>query len=356
MQSILFIALTPGMADIAARAARELKVSFPIEVVSFEKGAEVAKENSDADVMVSRGLMVDLLRQHTEVPVVGLTMTIEELLESVNKLMGVGAKKIGVVVHRRFLDMDRSDISIGNISILLRPWNTLAEIPEILKKLRDEGVDAISGDKGGYTRAKEQGFIVDLIESGLNAIKRTIKEALKISQVQSREREREREKTQKVEMKLSELYSELEQSAASVEELAASSEELAASSQDSSNIAKRITKEVDKITEILQVIHLVARQTNLLGVNAAIEAAHAAGYGRGFSVVAGEIRKLAQESNKSAKDIDEMLVCFQQSVIQVQENVEQCNVIAQEQATATQVLSGKLGGIRVLGENLKTMM
>lgn len=87
MKSIFFVALTPGMAEIATQAAKELNVSFPIDVVSFDKGADAAKANSNVDVMISRGLMVDLLRQHSEVPVVGITMTIEEMLESVHRLV-----------------------------------------------------------------------------------------------------------------------------------------------------------------------------------------------------------------------------------------------------------------------------
>lgn len=356
MKTIYFVALTPGMAEIATQAAQELEVDFPIEVVSFDRGAEVAKANSDADVFISRGLMVDLLRQHSEVPVVGITMTIEEMLESVHRLVVGGATKVGVVVHRGFLEMDDSDFSIADISILIRRWNTLEDIPKILENLREIGAEAISGDKGGYTTAKEQGYTADLLESGLHAIKRTINEALKISTAKSREREKERKKMQNVEHTLSELYSELEQSAASVEELAASSEELASKSQESSNISKTISKEVDNISDILEVISFVSSQTNLLGLNAAIEAAHAGEHGRGFSVVAGEIRKLADESNKSAKNIDDMLKKFQQLVAFVQENVEQSNTIAQEQANATQVLADKLEGIRAISEDLKTMM
>jgi methyl-accepting chemotaxis protein len=94
-----------------------------------------------------------------------------------------------------------------------------------------------------------------------------------------------------------------EKGALRISEVVSSIGEIAVSSKDVSLIINELDVSSNKIGEIIQIITAISAQTNLLALNAAIEAARAGEFGKGFSVVADEIRKLADESNSAATQI-----------------------------------------------------
>jgi methyl-accepting chemotaxis protein len=94
-------------------------------------------------------------------------------------------------------------------------------------------------------------------------------------------------------------------------------ERLAAEVGNSTEAMSELKRESDKIGSVLDVIKSVAQQTNLLALNAAIEAARAGEAGRGFAVVADEVRSLAQRTQKSTEEIEQLISGLQSGTQQV---------------------------------------
>jgi methyl-accepting chemotaxis protein len=108
---------------------------------------------------------------------------------------------------------------------------------------------------------------------------------------------------------------------------------------------KSLSEQSKKINSVLSVIGGIADQTNLLALNAAIEAARAGEQGRGFAVVADEVRNLASRTQASTVEINEMLSELHKLVTQTVQTMEESQVSCLSSVESSRAISESLGAV-----------
>ena len=273
-------------------------------------------------------------------PIIGVTLTLKDISEGEGDL----TKRI----------VNNSKDEVGDLS---RYFNeTLEKIRNLVVKIKTEA--GMLSDIGSNlaTNMNETAAAVNEINANIQSIKgRVMNQSASVSETHAT--------MEQVTVNIDKLNEHVEDQSANVSQASSAIEEMVANIQSVTgtlvnnfvnvttlkeasevgriglqNVAtdiQGIARESEGLLEINAVMENIASQTNLLSMNAAIEAAHAGDAGRGFAVVADEIRKLAESSSEQSKTIGAILKKIKESIDNITESTE--NVLKKFEAIDTNV-------------------
>lgn len=147
----------------------------------------------------------------------------------------------------------------------------------------------------------------------------------------------------------------VEQTAAGIEDISDSVTSLADRVTDITTQMKDVSSSAEQIGEISSVVKGISDQSNLLGLNAAIEAARAGDVGKGFSVVANEIRKLATNSKENVNQINDITKNIQELIDTLNQAFLEVNTLTDNQSGSIQEFSATIQEISSKAQELASL-
>ncbi|WP_432463715.1 methyl-accepting chemotaxis protein [Agarivorans sp. QJM3NY_33] len=145
-----------------------------------------------------------------------------------------------------------------------------------------------------------------------------------------------------------------EQSQKQLRQALGENKNLAEKSEVTAATAESLNQQVERVTDILQIIRNIAEQTNLLALNAAIEAARAGEQGRGFAVVADEVRHLAEKTATSTNQVEDILTELSHHssnlITYMNESLQASRVCVEAIDSSAQFVSGSINDVIQAGQ------
>ncbi|RQD72251.1 MAG: methyl-accepting chemotaxis protein [Tindallia sp. MSAO_Bac2] len=198
--------------------------------------------------------------------------------------------------------------------------NMVGTVREILEDVKNAS-DAVSASSKALTETSAQNTraseevaraVEDIAAGATDQAERTESGSTKASQL-GEQIESNTKLMEALTQSSKEVFVNIQQGIEEIQNISESYQTTNEAMQDIQQGIRQTDGSADKISEASRVISAIAEQTNLLALNAAIEAARAGEAGRGFAVVAEEIRKLAEESNESTRQIDAVVAELSQN-------------------------------------------
>lgn len=149
-----------------------------------------------------------------------------------------------------------------------------------------------------------------------------------------------------------ELGTAVQQMSVTSEEMLTAANDIAIRIQELSAQSEKVKEDIENIHSILGLVKGIAKQSSILGLNASIEAARSGEHGKGFNVVAKEIRNMAENSNERVLEIEKQLEVIQEAIEMMNESTQTIATFTEEHNASMQELHATYARIGATSESL----